>query len=112
MRGHSKRENREILLVSVSVTERSENFIEGNADMHANRKSDESVVPTTPANNGAAEAPAEPVEERDSAKRNVEQNALPRTQNRNEGRTSRLHHVREAARTSGNNGHGWTKRRI
>lgn len=98
MRGNSKRENREILLVSVSVTERSENFIEGNADMHANRKSDESVVPTKPANNGAAEAPAEPVEERGSAKRNVEQNALPRTQNRNERKTSGLHHVREAAR--------------
>jgi RNA-directed DNA polymerase len=98
MRENSKRENREILLVSTNVVERSENFIEGNADMHANRKSDESVVPAKPANNGAAEAPAEPVEERDSAKRNAEQNALPRTQNRNERKTSRLYRVREAAR--------------
>ena len=48
--------------------ERSENVSDGNADMNANRKSDESVVLATPTNNGAAEAPAESAEERDSAK--------------------------------------------
>ncbi len=37
--------------------------------MNANRKSDESVVPATSANNDAAEASAESIEERDSAKR-------------------------------------------
>ena len=63
MCGHSKRENREILLVSdgqrvilAAGAERSENVSDGNADMNANRKSDESVVPATTANNGADEA--------------------------------------------------------
>ncbi len=51
MCGHSKRENREILLVSIllcdmvtSLVERSENVSDGTADMNANRKSDESVL--------------------------------------------------------------------
>ena len=48
MRRHSKRENREILWVSaVTHAERSENVTDGKADMHARRKSDELVVPTT-----------------------------------------------------------------
>ena len=50
--------------------------------MNANRKSDESVVPATPANNGAVKAPAELVEERDSAKRNADEAALHRTRSR------------------------------
>jgi RNA-directed DNA polymerase len=66
--------------------------------MNANRKSDESVVPTTTANNGAAEAPAEPFEERDSVKRNVEQAALRRAQDRIKHKSRGLHGVREAAR--------------
>ena len=66
--------------------------------MNANRKSDESVVPATTANNGAAEAPAEPSEERDSAKRNVEQAVLHRTPGRTKRKSRGLHGVREAAR--------------
>jgi group II intron reverse transcriptase/maturase len=82
----------------VAGGERSENVNDGNADMNAKRKSDESVVPTTPANNGAAEAPAEPAEERDSAKRNAEQTVLPRTPSRTKRKSRGLHGVREAAR--------------
>jgi hypothetical protein len=59
MPGNSKRENREILLVSTARVERSENVPDGNADMNASRKSDEFVLPATSANNGAAEASAE-----------------------------------------------------
>jgi group II intron reverse transcriptase/maturase len=66
--------------------------------MNANRKSDEFVVPATSANNGAAEAPAESVEERNSAKRNAEQAALCRTPGRNKRKSRGLHGVREAAR--------------
>ncbi len=36
-----------------AMAERSENVSDGNADMNANRKSDESIVPATPANNDA-----------------------------------------------------------
>ena len=68
--------------------------------MNADRKSDESVVPATPANNGAAEAPAESVEERDSTKRNAEQAALHRTQSRDRRRSRGLDGIREAARNS------------
>ena len=56
--------------------ERTENVTDGNAGMNAHRKSDESVVPATLANNGATEAPAESTEERDSAKRNAEHSCL------------------------------------
>ena len=66
--------------------------------MNANRKSDESVVPATSANNGAAEAPAEPAEERDSAKRNAKQTVLRRTPGRIKRKSRGLHGVREAAR--------------
>ena len=66
--------------------------------MNANRKSDESIVPATSANNGAAEAPAESAEERDSAKRNVEQAVLRRTPSRAKRKSRGLHGVREAAR--------------
>ncbi len=52
MRGHSKRENREILLVSIlhggmfaCIVERSDNVSDGTADMNANRKSDGPVIP-------------------------------------------------------------------
>ena len=50
--------------------------------MYAGRKSDESVVPATSANNGAAGAPAESIEERDSTKRNGVRRTLLRTQSR------------------------------
>jgi retron-type reverse transcriptase len=66
--------------------------------MNADRKSDESVVPAKSANNGAAGASAESTEERDSAKRNAAQAALPRTPGRTKRKTRGLHGVREAAR--------------
>jgi group II intron reverse transcriptase/maturase len=69
--------------------------------MNADRKSDESVVPATLANNGAAEAPAESVEERDSTKGNAEQAALRRTLGRKERKSRGLFGVREAARKDG-----------
>ena len=105
MRGHSKRENREILLVSVlngwqshRGMERSENTTGGKSDMNADRNSDESVVPSTSANNEATEASAESIEERDSTKRNAEQADVLRTQGRAHSMTFGLHGVREAAR--------------
>jgi len=66
--------------------------------MNADRKSDESIVPATPANNGAAEAPAESAEERGSAKRNAEQSVSHRTPGRTKCESRGLHGVREAAR--------------
>ena len=104
MCGNSRRENREILLVSVMggwpvhrQAERSENVTGGTADMNAGRKSDESVVPATSANNDATEASAESIEERDSAKRNALQPASLRTLGRDQGKSCGLHGVREAA---------------
>ena len=82
------------------LSERSENVTGGTADMNANRKSDESVVPATSANNDAAEASAESIEERDSAKRNALQPASPRTLGRTQGKSRGLHGVREAATIS------------
>lgn len=66
--------------------------------MNAKRKSDESVVPATSANNDATEASAELIEERDSTKRNVEQSARSRTPSRTKHRSRGLQGVREAAR--------------
>jgi RNA-directed DNA polymerase len=66
--------------------------------MNAGRNSDESVVPATSANNDAAEASAEPIEERDSAERNAQQDALHRTPGRTKRKSRGLHGVREAAR--------------
>ena len=80
------------------MVERSANVSDGNADMNANRKSDESVLPSTSANNDAAEAFAESTEERDSAKRNADQTALRRTPSRIQHKSRGLHGVREAAR--------------
>ena len=99
MQRNSNRENREIPSVSESLdSERSVNVSDGKTDMHADGKSHESVVPATTANNGAAEAPAESDEGRDSAKRNVEQAALHRTPGREKRKSRGLHGVREAAR--------------
>lgn len=105
---NSKRENREILLVSTAkegsssfTVERSENVTDGTSDMNANRKSDEFVVPTTSANKGAPEVPAESTEERNSAKKNTKQVALPRTSSRTKGKSRGLLGVREAAPYSG-----------
>ena len=99
MRRNSNRENREVPSVSESPeSERSANVSDGKADMHADGKSHGSVVPTTTANKGAAEAPAEPDEGRDSAKRNAEQDVSHRTPGRTKRESRGLHGVREAAR--------------
>ena len=66
--------------------------------MNAQENSDESIVPAKSVNNGGAEPSAEPIEERDSAKRNDVQADLLRTQNRDNRKSSGLHGVREAAR--------------
>jgi len=68
MYGNSKRENREIPSAPWrSRRGRSVNLSEGTADMHADGKSDDFVVPSTRANK-AATAAAETVEERESPK--------------------------------------------
>ena len=66
--------------------------------MNADRKSDGSIVPAKPTNKDAVDASAESVEERDPAKRNAEQDALPRTPRRNKRKSRGLLGVREAAR--------------
>ena len=66
--------------------------------MNANRNSDESIVPTSSMNKVAAEATTESREGRDSAERNVDQAALPRTLGRNKRKSRGLEGVREAAR--------------
>ena len=75
MRRHPKRENREILLVSEPGSERSENVTDGNADMNADRKSDDSIVPAKRTNKTGTPA-AESVEERGSPKGNVARHDL------------------------------------
>jgi len=59
--------------------------------MNADGKSDESVVPTTSANNDAAEASAESNQGRLSATRNTVPSNLARTPSRNKRRSSGLH---------------------
>ncbi len=100
MSGNSKRENREIPLVSCLYRrqERSANISGGNADMNADGKSDGSIVPAKSTNNVAPEASAESVEERDPTKRNAEQANLCRTQSRVQCRSRGLNGVRQAAR--------------
>jgi len=65
--------------------------------MHAERKSDEFVVPATSANNGPTEGLAESAEERNSTERNVEQAASHRTPGREKRESRGLLGVREAA---------------
>ncbi len=108
MHGHSRHENREILMTSGNppsdkrdCKDRSANTNGGTAGAHVIRKSDESIIPMNPPNKGAAETPAEAKEESDSAKRNDEQNHPPRTRSRQEGRSQGLIAVRRAARKGG-----------
>ena len=75
MRRHSKRENREIPSASEPGSERSENVTDGNSDMHAVGKSDDSIVPAKRANKTGTPA-AESVEERGSPKGNVARHDL------------------------------------
>ncbi len=67
--------------------------------MNADRKSDASIVPSTQANNARAELAAESAEERDAAKRNVDQSSRSRAPQRKRGRSHGLAGVRETART-------------
>ena len=66
--------------------------------MNAGGKSDESVVPPTQVNKAGTEPAAEPVEGRDSAKRNAEQADLHRTPRRDKRRSLGLPGVRLTAR--------------
>ncbi len=75
MRRHPKRENREIPSASEPGSERSENVTDGNSDMHAVGKSDDSIVPAKRANKTGTTA-AESVEERGSPKGNVARHDL------------------------------------
>ena len=68
--------------------------------MNADGKSDESMVPSNPANNGEAESPAESAEGRLSANRNTDPSNLARTPSRKKRRSNGLLGVREAARGS------------
>ena len=68
--------------------------------MNARGKSDDSIVPVNPANNGAAEASTESAEERGSARRNAKRPNLSRTPKPGKRRSRGLFGVREAARQS------------
>jgi hypothetical protein len=71
MYGNSKRENREIPSAPwLRSWGRLANLTEGTANMHADGKSDDFVLPSTRANK-AATAAAESVEERESPKGTV-----------------------------------------
>ena len=73
------------------------------ADMHVAGKSDSSIVPEKPANNGSVPVPAESAEGRELTEENAEQSLLARTQSRNSDaktfvpRSRGLLGVREAA---------------
>lgn len=102
MSEHSKRENREIPSTSEPRgPERSVNASGGTTDAHVGGKSDGSVVPAKSANNDVAEASAEPMEERDPAKRNAGQAAARRTSSRFTRASRGRLGVREAARSLG-----------
>jgi retron-type reverse transcriptase len=100
MSGNFKRENREISHASqrTFAWERSANVSDGTADAYAGEKSDGTVVPAKSANNEAAEASAESMEERVPAERNAEQTDSDRTPSRSKRESQGLHGVREAAR--------------
>jgi hypothetical protein len=100
MRGDLKRENREIPSVPAAnpAAGRFENLSEGKSNVNADGKSDRSVVSSTRANNDAAEASAEPAEERDRAERNAEPSDPPHSPKRRRGRSLGLAGVRITAR--------------
>ena len=80
MCGNSSRENREIPSASKSIDlERSANVTDGNADVYADGKSDDSIVPAKRANKTRTLV-AELAEERGSPKGNMYQKVWPRTQ--------------------------------
>jgi len=65
--------------------------------MNARGKSDGSILPMSPANNGDAESSAESAEGRGPARRNIDQSNLDRTQKPESRRSRGLLGVREAA---------------
>ena len=65
--------------------------------MNADGKSDESVVPSNPANEGGTEPPEESAEGRLSANRNTNPSNLARTPSRKQRRSRGLLGVRDAA---------------
>ena len=71
------------------------NLSEGKADMNTDGKSDGFVVPSTRANKTGTEPAAESVEERNPAKRNVDQTDLPRAPKRTKRKSLGLAGVRE-----------------
>jgi hypothetical protein len=76
----------EATLLRQHSVDRPVNVSDGSTGMHVVRKSDGSVVPAKSANKGGSKAPAEWMEERDPAERNIEQADLSRTQHRNYGK--------------------------
>jgi hypothetical protein len=81
MRGNSRRENREIPSVSHLAFnwERSENVSDGTADMYADGKSHDPIVPAKRANKAGTPA-AESVEERGSPRGNDDRTSWSQTQ--------------------------------
>ena len=104
MSGNFKHENRETPQSSQKTFfdfwERSENASGGAADTHERGESDGSIVPMKQTNKEGPEPSTEFVEERDSANRNADQTALPRTPSREKRKSRGLAGVREAARGS------------
>jgi RNA-directed DNA polymerase len=99
MRGNSLHGNREIPSAPIAdgVMGRSEKVNSHNADMHADGKSDDPIVPKKPPNNNGPESLAEAVEERGSTKGNTSRTAVARTQSRS-ATSNGLCGVREAAK--------------
>ena len=104
--GSSPRGSQEIPATSVSPMEadRLEKTRCHNSNMHVTGKSDSSIVPKKPTNNGSVPVPAESVEGRELTKENTGQSLLDRIQSRTkDGNPSRprsrgLLGVRQAAR--------------
>lgn len=98
------RENRWLLVGSVTSRKGTTRAVRWEPEMNGQRKSDRSVVPaagTKPSNRAGAGAPvAETVEGRDLAEGNMSQQNAPRTQCRTSA-PSALNRVREAARKDG-----------
>ena len=106
MAGNSPHGSQEIPATSASPME-ADRSVQANSrttDMHAAGKSDSSIVPMKPANNGGPLPPAESAEGRGLTKENIDQSLLDRTQSRHadghpsQPRSRGLAGVRVAAR--------------
>lgn len=96
MCGNSMRENRETPAAPRSDDLGRSEKGDRTADMHATGESDDPIVPAKRANNDGTTPPAEPVEERGSAKGNTFRLTAYRTQSRN-GVSLELESVRRVA---------------